>query len=149
MTSSVINDVTEVTDYLRKHVKIIKNNPGLQWCLEHGINKIDEAISDIKMVIEEENHRIGYYRENNSKLEIIIEQKDNEILRLNDTIQKQHELWKTTLDRRMLHSTWRVTATKYNDKYKELIERLEEKLQQCIPDDSKNYEDKSTQAGNK
>lgn len=148
MTSSIIDDVTDGTEYLKKHVKLIKKNPGLQWCLVHGINKINEAISDIKKVVEEGNHRIRYYQETSSKLEIIIEQKDKEILRLNETIGKQHKLWKTTLDRRMLHSTWRVTATKYNDKYKELIERLEEKLQ-CIPDDLKNYEDKSTQSGTK
>ena len=141
--------MTEIIEYLRKHVKLIKSNPGLKWCLGHGINKINEALSDIRNVVEEGNHRIGYYQETISKLEIITEQKDKELLRLSEKIEKQHTLWKTTLDRTMLDSTWKVTAIKHNDEYKELIDRLEEKLQQCVSDDSKNYEDKSTQAGTK
>ena len=41
-----MHEVTDTTEYLTKHARLIKDNPGLVWCLEYGINKINDSIID-------------------------------------------------------------------------------------------------------
>ena len=144
LPDAVIHNVTTVTEYLLKHAKLVKNNPGLVWCLEHGINKINEAISEIKDAMDEGHLYLSHQQATITKFSSINKEKDKEIIKLKGDITTQYELW---LDRKKLDSTWTNAATKYNDDYKLWIGKLQDKLEKCVAQKPNNCEDKSTMTG--
>ena len=139
-----IQNANTSIQYLRKHAALVKNNPGLVWCLENGIDKISDALLEIKRIFDECHQQLGYLNEMITKLNSLSTAKDKEIIRLRKDMKIQHDLW---LNRENLGTEWRNRITEYNNEYKLLIGELQEKLEQCIKKKPTECEDKCTMTG--
>ena len=120
-----INDITYATEYLSKHAKLVTNNPGLAWCLESGISKINKAISEIEKSANESSQVLEYCKDTISKYNTVNEEANRELDMLRHTIKGQSHV---NFQKMKIESAWSDALSQYNSTYKLLIERLEEKL---------------------
>ena len=139
-----INDITYATEYLSKHAKLVTNNPGLAWCLESGISKINKAISEIEKSANKSSQVIEYWKETISKFNMVNEEANKELDILRCTIKRRSHV---NFQKMKIESAWSDSLSRYNSTYKLLIERLEEKLAQSDTEKI-SKKDMSTQTGN-
>ena len=162
LKSSSIKNISNRIEYLKKHVKYIKNNPGLAWCFDYGIDALDKAFWDIKNAQDKNcSHVITSLQDSKSDLILqfnqIIKEKDMEIEKLNRIgqedkdaeIQKLNQIIEVQRDKILeILKSWKDQEHQNNEAFKKLITNLEEKLEKLISDHSKCTEERSTQTGN-
>ena len=157
-----MQDITERIAYLRKHVKFIKNNPGLVLCLEYGIDTLDR---DIRNILDKNcSHVICSLQDSKkdliSKFNEIIEEKDLEIMRLKRVINLFKE--KVTKIQALIQiievqknkilrisKSWKYHVIQNNENDKVFMSRLEEKMRNVSFMSTKHTAEKSTQSGTK
>ena len=122
-----IHDITYATEYLSKHAKLVDNNPGLLWCLESGISKINKAISEIEKSANESSQVLEYCKDTISKFNTLNELANKELDMLSYTTKRRSRV---NFKKMKIESAWSDALSQYNSTYKLLIERLEEKLAQ-------------------
>ena len=160
---SIIKHITERIAYLRKHVKFITNSPGLVWCLEYGLNTLDDGFCDVKNILNEKSsHVISSLQDSKTdlifKFNEIIKEKEVEIMRLNRMIHlfKEKDIKVQTLIQIIevqknkilkISKLWKDQALKNNITNKLLLSRLEEKMKNVLFENTKNTAEKSTQSG--
>ena len=120
-----INDITYATEYLSKHAKLVTNNPGLAWCLESGISRINKAISEMEKSANGSSQVLEYCKDTISKYNTVNEDANKEVDMFRHTIKRQSHV---NFQKMKIESAWSDALSQYNSTYKLLIERLEEKL---------------------
>ena len=138
-----IHDITNATEYLSKHTKLVKNNPGLSWCLESGISKINKAISRIEKSTNESSQVLEYCKDTISKFNMVNEEANKDLDMFRYTIKRRSHV---EFQKMKIESAWSDSLSQYNSTYKLLIERLEEKLAQ-FDNEKISKKDMSTQTG--
>ena len=160
---SIIKDITERITYLRKHVKFIKNNPGLVRCLEYGLDTLDDVFCDVQNILgKNSSHAINSLQESKKDLTFhfnkIIEEKDEEIKRLNQMIHlfKEKDIKVQTLIQIIevqknkilkISKSWKDQVLQNNETDKVLMSKLEEKIRNVSFERTKHTAEKSTQSG--
>ena len=158
-----MQDITERIAYLRKHVKFIKNNPGLVCCLEYGIDTLNNAFCDIKNILDKNStHVIRSFQDSKKDLILqfnkVIEEKDMEIMRLNRVINlfKEKDTKIQTLIQIIevqknkilkISKSWKDQLLQNNETNKVWMSRLEEKMRSVSFKSTKHTTEKSTQSG--
>ena len=158
-----MQDITERIAYLRKHVKFIKNNPGLVCCLEYGINTLEDTFRDIRNIQDKNcSHVISSLQDSKkdliSKFNKIIEEKDLEIMRLKRVINLFKE--KVTKIQALIQiievqknkilkisKSWKDQVMQNNETHKVWMSRIEEKMRSVSFQSTKHTAEKSTQSG--
>ena len=138
-----IHEITNATEYLSKHTKLVKNNPGLSWCLESGISKINKAISRIEKSTNESSQVLEYCKDTISKFNMVNEEANKDLDMFRYTIKRRSHV---DFQKMKIESAWSDSLSQYNSTYKLLIERLEEKLAQSHTEKI-SKKDMSTQTG--
>ena len=138
-----IHEITNATEYLSKHTKLVKNNPGLSWCLESGISKINKAISRIEKSTNESSQVLEYCKDTISKFNMVNEEANKDLDMFRYTIKRRSHV---DFQKMKIESAWSDSLSQYNSTYKLLIERLEEKLAQ-FDTEKISKKDMSTQTG--